>query len=227
MNIFKEFHYKEVSDTLREITSGPYKGCTLSNKSTLYSPDNHPIKAFSSELHPTKYINYRNTGITVWRLMCYVWLDDLSEYLVTSLEEEFISNYRITYRFWQKYNYLANKVFKTNSDYIPLPTDVAFNIKSGKIVKMKPKTKALFNLGDLSILTVVADFKALMSNKSIEEHKNNTVKIDNVVELATRYKKLSEANKALSEQIATLTTQQNELVKEMNAIKVNLTSILK
>lgn len=66
-----------------------------------------------------------------------------------------------------------------------------------------------------------------MDNRSTEEHKDNTVKIENVVELATRYKSLSEENKTLLEQIAYLTVKQDNLVKELAEIKENLTSILK
>ena len=75
--------------------------------------------------------------------------------------------------------------------------------------------------------TLSSAFKALIDNKSIEVHKDDTVKIDNVVELATRYKNLSAENKDLLEQIAYLTTKQNNLTKELAEIKENLTSILK
>lgn len=40
MNIFKEFHYREVTEMLREIIDGPYKGYVLSNKGALYDPNN-------------------------------------------------------------------------------------------------------------------------------------------------------------------------------------------
>ena len=104
---------------------------------------------------------------------------------------------------------------------------MGFNLKTGKITRMKIKDRSVFNLGDLSLPTIVADFKALMNNKSIEEHKDNTVKIENVVELATRYKKLSEEKNVITIQITALTAQQNKLAKEMAEIKENLTSILK
>ena len=92
---------------------------------------------------------------------------------------------------------------------------------------MKIKDRSVFNLGDLSLPTIIADFKALMDNRSTEEHKDNTVKIENVVELATKYKSLSEENKTLLEQIAYLTVKQDNLVKKLAEIKENLTSILK
>lgn len=104
---------------------------------------------------------------------------------------------------------------------------MGFNLKTGKITRMKIKDRSAFNLGDLSLPTIVADFKALMSNKSTEEHKDDTVKIDNVVELATRYKNLSAENKDLLEQIGYLTAKQENLTQELAEIKENLTSILK
>ena len=104
---------------------------------------------------------------------------------------------------------------------------MGFNLKTDKITRMKIRDRAVFALGDLSLPTVIADFKALMDNRNIEEHKDNTVKIENVVELATRYKNLSVENKDLLEQIAYLTTKQNNLTKELAEIKENLASILK
>lgn len=227
MNIFKQPQYREVSDTLREFISGPFEGCTLSNKGNLYTPDNHPIKITISDSHPTRHIYYRSTGITLWRLMCYVWLDDLSEYEAPSAEQEFINNYIITYRFWQKYRYLTNKVFKANSDHIPLPTGVAFNLKTGKIVRMKPMTRDLFNLEDLSLPTLVADYKALIANKNVTEYKEESVKINRVIKLATQYKNLSARKDEVTKQIAELTAEQDSLIKAMSEIKLKLTNNLK
>lgn len=227
MNIFKQPQYREISDTLREITSGQFEGCTLSNKGNLYSSDNHTIKSIITEQHPTRHIYYRGTGITLWRLMCYIWLDDLSVYEAVANEETFINNYKITYRFWQKYGYLANKVFKTNSDHIPLPTQVAFNLKTGKIVRMKPMTRALFNLEELALPTLVADYKALIANKKVTEHKTESVKINKVIELATQYKTLSARKDEVTKQIAELTVEQDSLIKAMSDIKIKLTSNLK
>ena len=163
------------------------------------------------------------------RLMCYIWLDDLTEFEATASEQEYIYNYNLTKRFWTKYSYLISKVYykEIKSYYVPLPKLMGFNLKTGKITRMKIKDRSVFNLGDLSLPTIVADFKALMNNKSIEEHKDNTVKIENVVELATRYKKLSEEKNVITIQITALTAQQNKLAKEMAEIKENLTSILK
>ena len=228
MNIFKEFHYREVTETLREITDGPYKGYTLSNKGALYDPNNKNITIYSNKHLPTRHIVREGYTITLWRLMCYIWLDDLTDFEATPTEQEYIYNYQLIKKFWTKYAYLIPNVYRnTESFYIPLPSHMRFNLRTGKLTRMKSKDRSVFNLGDLSLPTIVADFKALMDNKSIEEHKDNTVKIENVVELATRYKKLSEANKTLTEQIATLNAQQDKLVKEMTTIKINLTSILK
>lgn len=228
MNIFQAYQYREVTDTLREIMDGPYKGYTLSNKGNLYDKNNKAAHIYCYKHHPTRYIAQEGYTISLQRLMCYIWLDDLTEFEADTTEQKYIYNYQLTKKFWTKYAYLIPNVCRnTESFYIPLPRLMGFNLKTGKITRMKIKDRSAFNLGDLSLPTVVADFKALMSNKSTEEHKDDTVKIDNVVELATRYKKLSETNKALTEQIATLTAQQNKLVKEMTAIKVNLASILK
>ena len=104
---------------------------------------------------------------------------------------------------------------------------MGFNLRTGKLTRMKSKDRSVFNLGDLSLPTIVADFKALMGNKSAEEHKDNTVKIENIVELATRYKSQSEENKTLLEQIANLKRKQNNLTQELAEIKEKLTSLLK
>ena len=228
MNIFQTYQYREVTDTLREILDGPYKGYTLSNKGSLYDKNNKLVHVYCYKHHPTRYVAQEGYTISLQRLMCYIWLDDLTDFEATGTEQEYIYNYQLAKKFWTKYAYLIPNVCKnTESFYIPLPRLMGFNLKTGKITRMKIKDRSVFNLGNLSLPTIVADFKALMSNKNTEEYKDNTVKIENVVELAIRYKKLSEANKALTEQIATLTAQQNKLVKEMTAIKVNLTSILK
>lgn len=228
MNIFKEFHYREVTETLREIMDGPYKGYTLSNKGTLYNPDNVHVPIYKNKQHPTRCIIREGYTITLWRLMCYIWLDDLTDFEATPTEQECIYNYQLAKNFWTKYAYLIPNVYKnTESFYIPLPRLKGFNLKTGKITKMKIKDRSVFNLGDLSLPTIDADFKALMDNRSTEEHKNNTVKIENVVELATRYKSLSEENKTLLEQIAYLTVKQDNLTKELAEIKEKLASILK
>lgn len=228
MNIFKEFHYREVTENLREIMDGPYKGYALSNKGALYNPDNVHVPIYKNKQHPTRCIIREGYTITLWRLMCYIWLDDLTNFEATPTEQECIYNYQLAKNFWTKYAYLIPNVCRnTESFYIPLPRLMGFNLKTGKITRMKIKERAVFALGDLSLPTVIADFKALMNNKSIEEHKDNTVKIENVVELATRYKNLSAENKDLLEQIAYLTTKQNNLTKELAEIKENLASILK
>lgn len=228
MNIFKEFHYREVTETLREIMDGPYKGYALSNKGALYNPDNAHVPIYKNKQHPTRCIIREGYTITLWRLMCYIWLDDLTDFEATPTEQECIYNYQLTKKFWTKYAYLIPNVCKnTESFYIPLPRLMGFNLKTGKITRMKIKDRSVFNLGDLSLPTIVADFKALMSNKSTEEHKEDTVKIDNVVELATRYKNLSAENKDLLEQISYLTAKQENLTQELAEIKENLTSILK
>lgn len=228
MNIFKEFHYREVTETLREIMDGPYKGYVLSNKGALYDKDNKIVPLNQTTHHPTRYIAQEGYTITLWRLMCYIWLDDLTDFEATPTEQECIYNYQLAKNFWTKYAYLIPNVCRnTESFYIPLPRLMGFNLKTGKITRMKIKDRSVFNLGDLSLPTIDADFKALMDNRSTEEHKDNTVKIENVVELATRYKSLSEENKTLLEQIAYLTVKQDNLVKELAEIKENLTSILK
>lgn len=228
MNIFKEFHYREVTETLREIMDGPYKGYTLSNKGALYDKNNKHIAIYTNKQHPTRFIVQEGYTITLWRLMCYIWLDDLTDFEADTLEQEYIYNYQLTKKFWTKYAYLIPNVCRnTESFYIPLPRLMGFNLRTGKITRMKIKDRSAFNLGDLSLPTIVADFKALMSNKSTEEHKDDTVKIDNVVELATRYKNLSTENKDLLEQIAYLTAKQENLTQELTEIKENLTSILK
>lgn len=228
MNIFKEFHYREVTETLREIMDGPYKGYALSNKGALYDKDNKIVPLNQTKHHPTRYIAQEGYTITLWRLMCYIWLDDLTDFEADTTEQKYIYNYQLTKKFWTKYAYLIPNVCKnTESFYIPLPRLMGFNLKTGKITRMKIKDRSVFNLGDLSLPTIVADFKALMSNKRTEEHKDDTVKIDNVVELATRYKNLSTENKDLLEQIAYLTTKQENLTQELAEIKENLTSILK
>lgn len=227
MNIFKTIQYREVTESLREITSRPLQGCTLSNKGNLYSPSNTLIKNRTTDSHPASHIYYHGKGITIWRLMCYVWLDDLSEYEASADEEKYINNYQITFRFWQKYHYLVDKVFKTSSDHIPLPTGVAFNLKTGKIVRMKPETRTLFNLEELALPTLVADYNALVANKNVTEHKTESVKINKVIELATQYKNLSARKDEVTKQIAELTAEQDSLIKAMSEIKINLTSSLK
>ena len=228
MNIFKEFHYREVTETLREITDGPYKGYTLSNKGALYDPNNKNITIYSNKHLPTRHIVREGYTITLWRLMCYIWLDDLTDFEATPAEQECIYNYQLVKKFWTKYAYLIPNVYRnTESFYILLPSHMGFNLRTGKLTRMKSKDRSVFNLGDLTLPTIVADFKALLDNKSIEEHKDNTVKIENVVELATRYKKLSEEKNVITIQITALTAQQNKLAKEMAEIKENLTSILK
>lgn len=228
MNIFKEFHYREVTETLREIMDGPYKGYALSNKGALYNPDNVHVPLNQTTHHPTRYIAQEGYTITLWRLMCYIWLDDLTDFEADTTEQKYIYNYQLTKKFWTKYAYLIPNVCRnTESFYIPLPRLMGFNLKTGKITRMKIKDRSTFNLGDLSLPTIIADFKALIDNKSIEAHKDDTVKIDNVVELATRYKSLSEENKTLLEQIAYLTVKQDNLTKELAEIKENLASILK
>lgn len=228
MNIFKEFHYREVTENLREIMDGPYKGYTLSNKGALYDKDNRIAPLNQTTHHPTRYIAQEGYTITLWRLMCYIWLDDLTDFEADTTEQKYIYNYQLTKKFWTKYAYLIPNVCRnTESFYIPLPRLMGFNLKTGKITRMKIKDRSAFNLGDLSLPTIVADFKALMSNKSTEEHKDDTVKIDNVVELATRYKNLSAENKDLLEQIGYLTAKQENLTQELAEIKENLTSILK
>lgn len=228
MNIFQTYQYREVTDTLREILDGPYKGYTLSNKGSLYDKNNKLVHVCCYKHHPTRYIAQEGYTISLQRLMCYIWLDDLTDFEATITEQEYIYNYQLTKKFWTKYAYLIPNVFRnTKSFYIPLPRLMGFNLKTGKITRMKIKDRSVFNLGDLSLPTIVADFKALMSNKSTKEHKDNTVKIENVVELVTRYKSLSAENKDLLEQIAYLTTKQNNLTKELTKIKENLTSILK
>ena len=92
---------------------------------------------------------------------------------------------------------------------------------------MKSIERSVFNLGDLTLPTIVADFKALMGNKSAEEHKDNTVRIENIVELATRYKSQSEENNTLLEQIANLKRKQTNLANELAKIKERLTALLK
>ena len=228
MNIFKEFHYREVTETLREIMDGPYKGYVLSNKGALYDKDNKIVPLNQTTHHPTRYIAQEGYTITLRRLMCYIWLDDLTDFEADTTEQKYIYNYQLTKKFWTKYAYLIPNVCRnTESFYIPLPRLMGFNLKTGKITRMKIKDRSVFNLGDLSLPTIIADFKALMSNKSTEEHKNDTVKIDNVVELATRYKNLSAENKDLLEQIGYLTAKQENLIQELAEIKENLTSILK
>jgi hypothetical protein len=228
MNIFKEFHYREVTETLREILDGPYKGYTLSHKGALYNKNKVIVPLNSTRSHPTRHFTQEGYTITLWRLMCYIWLDDLTDFEADTTEQEYIYNYQLTKKFWTKYAYLIPNVYRnTESFYIPLPRLMGFNLKTGKITRMKSKNRSVFNLGDLSLPTIVADFKALINNKSIEEHKDNIVKIENVVELATRYKNLSAENKDLLEQIAYLTTKQNNLTQELTEIKEKLASILK
>lgn len=228
MNIFKEFHYREVTETLREITDGPYKGYILSNKGTLYTPNNKKASIYTNKQHPTRCITRDGNTITLWRLMCYIWSDDLTDFEATLAEQEYIYNYQLVKNFWTKYAYLIPNVFRnTESFYIPLPRHMGFNLKTGKITKMKSIGRSVFNLGDLSLPTIVADFKALLDNKSIKGHKDTTVKIENIVELATRYKSQSEENNTLLEQIASLKRKQNNLANELAKIKEKLTSLLK
>ena len=228
MNIFKEFHYREVTETLREITDGPYKGYTLSNKGALYDLNNKNITIYSNKHLPTRHIVREGYTITLWRLMCYIWLDDLTDFEATPAEQDCIYNYQLVKKFWTKYAYLIPNVYRnTESFYIILPSHMGFNLRTGKLTRMKSKDRSVFNLGDLSLPTIVADFKALMGNKSIEEHKDNTVKIENIVELATRYKSQSEENNTLLEQIANLKRKQTNLANELTKIKERLTALLK
>ena len=228
MNIFQTYQYREVTDTLREILDGPYKGYTLSNKGNLYDKNNKLAHVYCYKHHPTRYVAQEGYTISLQRLMCYIWLDDLTDFEATVTEHEYIYNYQLTKKFWTKYAYLIPNVYRnTKSFYIPLPRLMGFNLKTGKITRMKSKDRSTFNLGDLSLPTVIADFKALINNKSVEEQKDNTVKIENVVELATKYKKLSEEKNVITIQITALTAQQNKLAKEMAEIKENLTAILK
>lgn len=228
MNIFQTYQYREVTDTLRKILDGPYKGYTLSNKGNLYDKNNKLVHVYCYKHHPTRYVTQESYTISLQRLMCYIWLDDLTDFEATVTEQKYIYNYQLTKKFWTKYAYLIPNVCRdTKSFYIPLLRLMGFNLKTGKIRRMKSKDRSAFNLGDLSLPTIVADFKALINNKNIEEHKDNTVKIENVVELATRYKKLSEEKNVITIQITALTAQQNKLAKEMAEIKENLTSILK
>lgn len=228
MNIFKEFHYREVTETLREITDGPYKGYTLSNIGALYNPNNKHVSIYANKQHPTRCIIREGNTITLWRLMCYIWLDDLADFETTPAEQVCIYNYQLVKKFWTKYAYLIPNVYRnTESFYIPLPSHMGFNLRTGKLTKMKSIDRSVFNLGDLTLPTIVADFKALMGNKSIEEHKDNTVKIENIVELATRYKSQSEENNTLLEQIASLKRKQTNLANELAKIKERLASLLK
>ena len=228
MNIFKAFHYREVTETLREITDGPYKGYILSNKGTLYTPNNKKASIYTNKQHPTRCIIREGNTITLWRLMCYIWLDDLTDFEATPAEQECIYNYQLAKNFWAKYAYLIPNVYRnTESFYILLPSHMGFNLRTGKLTRMKSKDRLAFNLGDLSLPTIVADFKALMGNKSAEEHKDNTVKIENIVELATRYKSQSEENNTLLEQIANLKCKQINLANELAKIKEKLTVLLK
>ena len=228
MNIFKEFHYREVTETIREIIDGPYKGYTLSNKGALYDPNNKNITIYSNKHLPTRHIVREGYTITLWRLMCYIWLDDLTDFEATPTEQEYIYNYQLVKKFWTKYAYLIPNVYRnTESFYIPLPKRMGFNLRTGKLTTMKSIYRSVFNLGDLTLPTIVADFKVLLDNKSIEEHKDNTVKIENIVELATRYKSQSEENKTLLEQIANLKRKQSNLANELAKIKEKLTVLLK
>lgn len=228
MNIFQAYQYREVTDTLREIMDGPYKGYTLSNKGSLYDKNNKLAHIYCYKHHPTRYVAQEGYTISLQRLMCYIWLDDLTDFEATVTEQEYIYNYQLTKKFWTKYAYLIPNVYKnTKSFYIPLPRLMGFNLKTGKITRMKSKDRSVFNLGDLSLPTIVADFKALMGNKSAEEHKDNTVKIENIVELATRYKSQSEENNTLLEQIANLKRKQTNLANELAEIKEKLTALLK
>ena len=95
MNIFKEFHYREVTETIREIIDGPYKGYTLSNKGALYDPNNKNITIYSNKHLPTRHIVREGYTITLWRLMCYIWLDDLTDFEATPTEQEYIYNYQL------------------------------------------------------------------------------------------------------------------------------------
>lgn len=228
MNIFKEFHYREVTETLREITDGPFKGYTVSNIGALYNPNNKHVSIYTNKQHPTRCIIREGNTITLWRLMCYIWLDDLTDFEATLAEQEFIYNYQLVKKFWAKYAYLIPNIYRnTESFYIPLPSHMGFNLRTGKITKMKNIERSVFNLEDLSLPTIIADFKALLDNKSIEEHKDNTVKIENIVELATRYKSQSEENNTLLEQIANLKRKQTNLANELAKIKERLTALLK
>ena len=228
MNIFKEFHYREVTETLREITDGPLKGYTLSNIGALYNPNNKHVSIYTNKQHPTRCIIREGNTITLWRLMCYIWLDDLTDFEATPAEHDCIYNYQLVKNFWTKYAYLIPNVYRnTDSFYIILPSHMGFNLRTGKLTRMKSKDRSVFNLGDLSLPTIVADFKALMGNKSAEEHKDNTVKIENIVELATRYKSQSEENNTLLEQIANLKRKQTDLANELAKIKERLTALLK
>lgn len=228
MNIFKEFHYREVTETLREITDGPYKGYTLSNKGILHNPNNKKVSIYANKQHPTRCIIREGNTITLWRLMCYIWLDDLADFETTPAEQECIYNYQLVKKFWTKYAYLIPNIYRnTESFYIPLPSHMGFNLRTGKLTRMKSIDRSVFNLGDLTLPTIVADFKALLDNKSIEEHKDNTVKIKNIVELATRYKSQSEENNNLLEQIANLKRKQTNLANELAKIKERLTALLK
>lgn len=228
MNIFKEFHYREVTETLREITDGPFKGYTVSNKGVLRTPNYKHVSIYTKKQHPTRCIMREGNTITLWRLMCYIWLDDLTDFEATLAEQKYIYNYQLVKKFWAKYAYLIPNVYKnTESFYIPLPSHMGFNLRTGKLTRMKSKDRSVFNLGDLSLPTIVADFKALIGNKSAEEHKDNTVKIENIVELATRYKSQSEENNTLLEQIANLKRKQANLANELAEIKERLTSLLK
>lgn len=228
MNIFKEFQFREVTETLREITDGPYKGYTLSNKGVLQTPDYKNVFIYTNKQHPTRCIMREGNTITLWRLMCYIWLDDLTDFEATPAEQEYIYNYKLVKKFWTKYAYLIPNVYKnTESFYIPLPSHMGFNLRTGKLTRMKSRDRSVFNLGDLSLPTIIADFKALLDNKSIKENKDNTVKIENIVELATRYKSQSEENNTLLEQIANLKRKQTNLANELAKIKEKLTALLK
>ena len=160
--------------------------------------------------------------------LCKESVDVLTDFEATPAEQDCIYNYQLVKNFWTKYAYLIPNVYKnTESFYIPLPSHMGFNLRTGKITKMKSIERSVFNLGDLSLPTIVADFKALMGNKSAEEHKDNTVKIENIVELATRYKSQSAENNNLLEQIANLKRKQTNLANELAKIKEKLTSLLK
>ena len=122
MNIFKEFQFREVTETLREITDGPYKGYILSNKGTVYSPNNKKVSIYINKQHPTRCIIREGNTITLWRLMCYIWLDDLTDFEATPTEQKYIYNYQLVKKFWTKYAYLIPNVYRnTESFYIPLP----------------------------------------------------------------------------------------------------------
>ena len=99
MNIFKEFHYREVTETLREIMDGPYKGYALSNKGVLYDKNNRIVPLNSTTHHPTRYISQEGYTITLWRLMCYIWLDDLTDFEADIIEQGYIYNYQLTKKF--------------------------------------------------------------------------------------------------------------------------------